>query len=304
MSPTQHAVLPNKTNSTEGRQFSMAKELPSTGGPTADAVGSRASSLELFRRFRSVILAANECEIRSDPTLGGRLTIAREADIAVTYAPFDHVNSTARVVIVGITPGAQQASNALLSARAAALRGLNDYDALAEAKTFASFCGQMRTNLVDLLDHVGLAAHVGVRSCASLWEADSHLVHFTSALRYPVFFQGANYAGSPSMTKTSVLRDVLREHLAAEAAALSNAVWVPLGPKAAEGIREVVRMGKLDPACVLEGLPHPSGANAERIAYFLHRKARDKLSTKTNAAAIDAAQIRIVAQVSALAAAV
>ena len=271
--------------------------------PTAPTAASSITPLHMFRRFRSVILAASEAEIRSDPTLGGRLTIVREASVEVAYAPFDHVNPMARVVIVGITPGAQQASNALLSARAAALRGLSDEDALAEAKTFASFSGPMRTNLVDMLDRVGVAGHAGLRSCASLWAEDSGLVHFTSALRYPVFVNGANYSGNPSMTKTRVLQEVLREHLASEAAALPNAIWIPLGPKAAEGLGEVVRMGKLDPARVLEGLPHPSGANAERIAYFLGRKTREKLSTKTAAAAIDAARDRIVAQVRALAAA-
>jgi hypothetical protein len=59
--------------------------------------------------------------------------------------------------------------------------------------------------------------------------------------------------------------------------------------------------GKLDPARVLEGLPHPSGANAERIAYFLGRKPREMLSAKTSAASIDAARERIKALVEALA---
>jgi len=38
----------------------------------------------------------------------------------------------------------------------------------------------------------------------------------------------------------------------------------------------------------LHGLPHPSGANAERIAYFLGRKDRSALSAKTDAARLDA----------------
>ena len=76
-----------------------------------------------------------------------------------------------------------------------------------------------------------------------------------------------------------------------EAEALRHAMWIPLGPKASEGIREVVRLGHLDERQVLEGLPHPSGANAERIAYFLGRKKREHLSPKTNPTTLD--QIRM-----------
>jgi len=81
---------------------------------------------------------------------------------------------------------------------------------------------------------------------------------------------------------------------------LPAAVWIPLGPRVGEALRDVVRVGKLDPERVLEGLPHPSGANAERIAYFLGRKSRASLSAKTNAAALDAARERVIAQVRAL----
>jgi hypothetical protein len=41
---------------------------------------------------------------------------------------------------------------------------------------------------------------------------------------------------------------------------------------------------------VLEGLPHPSGSNAERIAYFLGRKNRGALSSKTNPEKLDRAR--------------
>lgn len=103
------------------------------------------------------------------------------------------------------------------------------------------------------------------------------------------------------MTTTHILRAVLHEHLAAEADALPKAVWIPLGPKAADGVREIVRTGRLRTAQVLEGLPHPSGANAERIAYFLGRKKRADLSTKTNPDGIDETKTRLLEQVARLA---
>ena len=39
----------------------------------------------------------------------------------------------------------------------------------------------------------------------------------------------------------------------------------------------------LSAARVLSGLPHPSGANAERIAFFLGRKKREDVSSKVDA---------------------
>jgi hypothetical protein len=51
---------------------------------------------------------------------------------------------------------------------------------------------------------------------------------------------------------------------------------------------------------ILNGLPHPSGANAERVAFFLGRKARAALSSKTSPGPIEAARDRLRDQVLAL----
>ena len=256
----------------------------------------------MFSRFRSTIAGASEADIRRDPTLGGRLRIREEGRLTVSYAPVDHVAMDARVVFVGITPGAQQATNALIAARSSILAGRSDAETLAAAKVFASFSGPMRSNLVAMLDHIGLAARIRLRTCASLWDADSGLAHFTSALRYPVFVGGENYSGQPSMTKTASLRAILHQYLVEEARMLHEAVWIPLGRPAVEGLQETVRLGVLSAAQVLDGLPHPSGANKERIAYFVGQKARAALSEKTNAVKLDLAREPLIAQVAALSA--
>ena len=51
---------------------------------------------------------------------------------------------------------------------------------------------------------------------------------------------------------------------------------------------------------ILDGLPHPSGANAERIAYFLGRKNKDALSVKTNAEKLDHAKSSMIRKIQAL----
>ncbi|SIO47998.1 Uracil DNA glycosylase superfamily protein [Bradyrhizobium erythrophlei] len=254
----------------------------------------------MLERFSSILTSTSEADIRSDVTLGSRLVIAKTQSVTISYAPFEHIQQGAKVVIVGITPGEQQARNALLEARRQLIAGASHKTALEKAKVFASFSGPMRANLVAMLDHVGLNRWAGLGSMAELWASRSDLVHFTSALRYPVFVNGGNYSGQPSMTATPLLRDILDTCLKDEARALPKAIWVPLGPKATQGVEWIIQQGALDRNNVLIGLPHPSGASGERIKYFLGQKNRNDLSVKTEPVRLDAARERLTAQIMSL----
>jgi hypothetical protein len=228
------------------------------------------------------------------------LALHAEGDLLVAWSPFDHVPAAARLVVVGITPGAVQAENALAAFCTALKSGSPPAEASRRAKLTGSFSGPMRDNLVAMLDHVGAHRALGVASCSEVFDPARELAHFTSALRHPVFVAGANYNGTPDMLRTPVLRRMVETLLAAEARALPGAVWLPLGPKALAAVRHLVRRGDLDGARVLEGLPHPSGANGERIAYFLGRKPREALSAKTRPDPIDAARAALRLQLAKL----
>lgn len=235
-----------------------------------------------FERYRSALLSARDIH---DPVL----LIAEEGSLGVRYAPFDYVNPAAKVVILGITPGEVQANESLRTARAALQRGLSDAEAMHLAKAAASFAGPMRANLVAMLDHIGVAGALGIPSTASLWSKDLRLVQFASALRYPVFRTGKNYTGStPGMTSSRLLREQLLSHTGAELASLPDALVVPLGPAVVEACRWLAAEGCISRDRLIEGMPHPSGANGERIAYFLGRKERAALSSKTDPAKLDA----------------
>jgi hypothetical protein len=158
----------------------------------------------------------------------------------------------------------------------------------------------MRSNLVALLDRVGVADRLGLRTCASLFDPAAERVHFTSALRYPVFIKGENYNGSPDPLTTPILRRMIDARLREEAKQLHRAIWLPLGPQPSRMLQHLIGQGSLRREQVIDGLPHPSGANAERIAYFLGRKDRSALSAKTNAVMLDAARERLCAQVAVL----
>ena len=141
---------------------------------------------------------------------------------------------------------------------------------------------------------------LGISSTATLWKEHSEKVQFTSALRYPVFVDGENYSGSPSIVSTPILRNQLMNWFASEMSMLKNAIFVPLGPKVAEAVEMVASHLGIDSNRILSGLPHPSGANSERIAYFLGRKRRDQLSSKVEPERICAAREALEAKISQL----
>jgi hypothetical protein len=242
---------------------------------------------DLFSEFRHVLHEMSEAELLAEIAHPQKLLIASDRigsrALDVAYAPFDHVNHNADIVIVGLTPGRQQMRNALLEARRCLKADFSDEAAKSAAKVFASFSGPMRTNLIAMLDSVGVNQTLRLASTATLWGADANRVHFTSALRYPVFVDGENYSGAPSMLTTAFLHKQLMQWLATEMAALPNAVFVPLGPKVTEAVEAAAAHLGMGAARVLSGLPHPSGANAERIAFFLGRKKREDVSAKVDA---------------------
>lgn len=258
------------------------------------------TSSMLFEKFVPGIRSLKATEVCDAKQIPSAFELARAGNLSVHYIPFDWVNTDARVVIVGITPGFTQWRNAMREAQRQLAAGATPEITLREAKRTGAFSGAMRPNLVALLDHFGVNRWLGISTCESLFGSDSHLVHTTSVLRHPVFVSGENYNGTPGMTQHPLLQNQILEHFAKEAQALENAVFVPLGPKVSEALAWLVRRGEVDGTRVLEGMPHPSGANAERIAYILGRKPREALSAKTNAVKLDAAADSLREKIAAL----
>lgn len=246
-------------------------------------------------RFRDAVLCADPRAYRAGiADLSLRLETLQ--NLTVDYAPFDHVEKDAELVLVGLTPGRVQAANAIESMAVALRAGCSLEHALASAKRSASFSGPMRANLLALLDAIKVPALFGRARAEEFFDGGTR-VHFTSALRYPVYVDGRNYSGSPNPLRHPILTAMIERYLAAEMAQIKNAIWVPLGGHAETVLLHLSSRGQLDRTRILAGLPHPSGANAERIAYFLGRKSRETLSVKTNAAALDRARARLEIQI-------
>ena len=256
---------------------------------------------ELFSTFAPILRDLSQSELLAEIEQPKQLLIASDSvkgrRIDVAYAAFDHVNLAADVVIVGLTPGRQQMRNALLEAQRCLKAGHSEQEAMKAAKIFASFSGPMRSNLIAVLDSVGVNTALGLSSTSSLWGRDAQRGHFTSALRYPIFIDDENYSGAPSMISVPLLRSQLFQRFATEMADLPKAVFIPLGPKVTEAVEAVAKQLGLSTDRILSGLPRPSGANAERIAFFLGKKPRADVSSKVDPDRLVAARASLEAQI-------
>jgi hypothetical protein len=112
------------------------------------------------------------------------LLMAEEGDLRMFYAPLDSVNESARLIILGITPGWTQMELACRTARAALFAGKAMVEACLVAKQKASFAGSMRANLIRMLDTLGLPSLLQIESTIDLFGSAAHLLHAGSALRY------------------------------------------------------------------------------------------------------------------------
>ena len=201
----------------------------------------------------------------------------RDQRLATYYAPFDFVNRSARLALVGVTPGPTQMLESFESARDDLNAGKSQSEALERVKLRASFKG-MRRDLGRWLDELGLAAALGLPSCSAVFEPENlQMLHTTSAIRYPTFRRNregdwVNYSGvSPTPADHPFLAAVVREVLLPELQGLSTAIIVPLG-KANAVVEALCDEGVLPRDRCIVGMPHPSPASPHRERYFQQAK--------------------------------
>jgi uracil-DNA glycosylase len=210
--------------------------------------------------------------LREADTLRPELTLVDDGPLSLYYCPFDFVNPDAKVVIVGITPGLRQMFLSCQEAQRALFEGLSGDDVLRRACAVGSFAGVMRTNLITMLDGIGLNTHLGLKTTGELFTNRPELLHSTSAILYPVFNNGKNYSGSPSPETFPLLRAFLDQVLANELAMIPDAVVIPLGKTVSDALHRETDQGNIRPDRCLFDFPHPSGANGHRTRlYALHQ---------------------------------
>ena len=253
------------------------------------------SDSTLFSRFASVIKTHSIEEL----TQSDLLLLKTLGPVQSFYAPFEAINHDAKVVIVGICPGQQQWRNSLIAAKVGLEQQVSEENILKLAKNSGAFSGPIRKNLTQLLDHIGLHNQLGIQTTAELFSIHQDKVQMCSVLQQCILVNGKNYAGStPAMLKNELLKQHIDDYFIPMVQQLPNAIYIPLGKGVDEVLNYVSSLGYLNDQQILAGLPHPSGANTERIKYFLGEKPREQLSRQTNPEQIDSAKSQILLKIS------
>ena len=221
----------------------------------------------------------NEVFKSTDKRLPNNLKIVDDGKISIYYAPFDYVNTKAKLVICGITPGFVQARNALIEASKQLKLEKTDNEVLEESKKIASFSGPMRKNLLAMLEILNLHSILKIQDIDELFNDSSELIHFTSLLRNPVFVckeeKLENYSGhTPKILKSTLLKDQLGNIKKEIEQLSSDVLYIPLGERVKEVFQWLIEQKdvNLKKEQVYMGLEHPSGANNRKIKLFKENK--------------------------------
>lgn len=201
--------------------------------------------------------------------------------LEVYYAPFEHVNEDAKIVIVGITPGLHQMKKSYETVWNLQKEGLDEETILQSVKNNSSFQGPMRKNLVAMLDELELHTYLGVSSTQELFDEASDHVQTTSILPYPVFYKGSNYSGAtPNLLRNEMLKKYATEFFPKEMEKLHHPLIIPLGVNVSKALRYLEAEGLLSEHSILEGFPHPSGGNGHRHRQFEEHKEQMRQTVK------------------------
>mgnify|MGYP000557859318 FL=1 len=250
-----------------------------------------------FQAFKQAIVDCTDTFSPTDAFLMNRETISGNI-LEEFYIPFDYVNENAKIFVIGITPGITQWTNAVEAAQRAIYEGCSDEETLRRAKTTGAFSGDMRPNLVKMMDYIGLNAFLNLGTCAELFETKADLVHWTSSFVNPILSNGNDYNGSTpklNLKKQVILQNSLTNGILKEIEAVPNALYLPLGKVPNEIFGQFVANHQIDPQKVLLGMPHPSTASAERVACFLDKKTSG-FSKCTDPVKIHAARAALIEQ--------
>ncbi|WP_257127055.1 hypothetical protein [Paenibacillus polymyxa] len=220
------------------------------------------NSLPVKQKYSKYELLINDFKLKSS------------GDVEMFYSPHnEYINSSAKVMLVGITPGWQQMEIAYRTA-IVTLKDQQSYEeACKKAKFAARMAGSMRDNLINMLQEIGLHDFLKVSHVRKLFDSDCSLLHTTSLIRFPVFVNKENYNGhQPSMINHAFLYGAVLESFLPELECLDYPLIIPLGKSVETVLRRLLDEQKIQENKILWGFPHPSGANGHRVKQFQNSK--------------------------------
>lgn len=225
-----------------------------------------------LEKYESLVSGVAPTEIGD---LDPRLCMFKDENIEVWFAPLGQQPITPDVWILGITPGWHQMRIAYEGAADLLNSGKSQSEASNLPKPNVAFAGSMRTNLIDMLDGIGLHIALSLPSSKDLF--GSGRLRTGSVLRFPVFKNGKNYTGSsPSPLNHPFMKEMVDSILVKEIELVGKSFIVPLGKSVELVLSDLVQRQILDPRQILNGFPHPSGANGHRVKTY--KKNREQLT--------------------------
>ncbi|BFK80445.1 hypothetical protein I3900191A7_05900 [Clostridium baratii] len=212
-----------------------------------------------------------------DELLVDDFLVDKKDNIEIYYAPHnEYINPKAKVFIIGITPGFQQMSTAIATARKE-LEKSDDIELIQyKCKVAGRFSGTLRKNIISMLDEIELNKALKINSTSELFKEKDYLLHTVSLIPYSVFVKKQNYSGhTPKLIKSDLLMKYVYENFIQELRSLDNfkdILLVPLGRAVEEVLVKLEEEGIINENQILKGFPHPSGANVNRIPQLQKNK--------------------------------
>lgn len=110
----------------------------------------------LWERFGVALTSSSSTE---------SFALGREGEYSLYYVPFEYRSASARLVLVGITPGPEQMKCAYAVAHRLLLTRISETEALREGKQCCAFKG-MRDKINEMLDHFEIPSCLRVPSAS------------------------------------------------------------------------------------------------------------------------------------------
>lgn len=231
-----------------------------------------------FPKFKEVLRVEG-----ASASLHPKTRLSSQGGYELFYTPFEAVNRSARLVIIGITPGPTQIKISYESVQELLRTGLSDDQVLARAKSAGGFGGSsMRPNLLRMLNHFEFARLLGIPDVAALWGGSSDLLHSTSVVPHGAFKNGAMFAGSfAEILASPALRESFEEDFVASLPELNrDALYVALGPTPLAALDWCAANGLVRPQQVLGAFAHASAQSGSQVAVYLGEKRPEDLKLR------------------------
>ena len=206
--------------------------------------------------------------------LCNKFLIEENDNLKIFYAPHnEYINSSAKILVVGICPGWTQTQIAYKTAFEGLTNNLFVSEIQKQCKLNSRFAGSMRKNLIDMMNELQIHKYLNLENCSQLFDKDCTLLHTTSVIPYPIFINGKNYTGhNPELSKSKILIRYVEQYFYPEAQYFNNALIIPLGKSVDDILKDMCNRNILNHTNILFGFPHTSGANGHRRKQFEENK--------------------------------